>query len=139
MILITHDKLSVEDIVSETRANDKGGVVTFLGTIRDTTDNNRVLYLEYEAYGPMAEKLLKELVAKVERKWPDARASIAHRLGRLEIGEISMVVVVASPHRAEAFKACNFIVDQVKSDVPIWKKEVFETGEIWVGLQSSSS
>ena len=138
MILITHDKLAVEDIVSETRGDDKGGVVTFLGTIRNTTDNNRVLYLEYEAYGPMAEKLLKELVAKVERKWPDARASVAHRLGRLEIGEISMVVVVASPHRAEAFKACNFIVDQVKSDVPIWKKEVFETGQIWVGLQSSS-
>ena len=138
MILITHDKLLVEDIVSETRGNDKGGVVTFLGTIRDTTDNHRVLYLEYEAYGPMAEKLLKELVAEIERKSPDVRASIAHRLGRLEIGEISMVVVVASPHRAEAFKICNFMVDQIKSNVPIWKKEVFETGEVWVGLQPSS-
>lgn len=135
MIRITRDVLDPDEITATVRAPDKGGVVTFLGTVRDHTGGKRVLYLEYEAYEEMAEKMLARIAGEVTERWDDTIVSIAHRLGRMEVGEISLVVATASPHRAEAFSACQYVVNRIKENVPIWKKEVFEGGEVWVGME----
>ncbi len=135
MILVTRKPLDTEAITSTVRASANGGIVTFLGTTRDETDGRRVLYLEYEAYQGMAKKMLVRVAQEVRERWGITDLSIAHRLGRLEIGEVSLVVAAASPHRAEAFAACQYVVDRIKQNVPIWKKEVFEDGEVWVGME----
>ncbi len=135
MIRISRDVLDAEEITATVRAPDKGGVVTFLGTVRDHTGGKRVLYLEYEAYKEMAEKMLDRIAEEVVERWDDTVVSIAHRLGRMEVGEISLVVVAASPHRVEAFSACQYVVNRIKENVPIWKKEAFEGGEVWVGME----
>ena len=139
MIRISRDVLDPEEITSTVRAPDKGGVVTFLGTVRNHTGGKRVLYLEYEAYEEMAEKMLARIAGEVIERWDDTVVSIAHRLGRMETGEISMVVAAASPHRAEAFSACQYVVNRIKENVPIWKKEAFEGGEVWVGMEGQSA
>jgi len=135
VILVTRKPLDTEAITSTVRASANGGIVTFLGTTRDETDGRRVLYLEYEAYQGMAEKMLVRVAQEVRKRWGITDLAIAHRLGRLEIGEVSLVVAAASPHRAEAFAACQYVVDRIKQNVPIWKKEVFEDGEVWVGME----
>lgn len=136
MILLTRDPLDPETLTATVRAAANGGVVTFLGTVRNNTDGRQVLYLEYEAYEDMAEKVLARIVREVTERWGGAvHASISHRFGRMEIGDVSLIVAVASPHRAEAFAACQYIVDRIKQDVPIWKKEVFQDGEVWVGME----
>lgn len=137
MILVTRDPLDPEAITAEVRSEACGGVVTFLGTTRNETDGRRVVSLEYEAYEGMAEKILERVAQEVRERWGVDRLAIAHRLGRLELGEVSLVVAVASPHRAEAFAACQYVVGRLKQDVPIWKKEVFEDGEVWVGAETS--
>ena len=135
MIEITHEPLDPEAVTSTVRKGSNGAVVTFLGTTRDVTGSRRVLHLEYEAYRPMADVKLAEVVEEMRERWSVEDASVAHRLGRLEIGEISLVVAVASPHRRDAFAACQYAVDRIKQIVPIWKKEFFEGGEVWVGSQ----
>ena len=132
MILITEEPLDPEATTALVRESANGAVVTFLGTTRDRTGDRRVLYLEYEAYRPMADKKLAEIADEVTERWPVEDVAIAHRLGRLEIGEVSLVVAIASPHRKDAFAACQYVVDRTKQTVPIWKKEFFEGGEIWV-------
>lgn len=135
MILITHEPLDPEAVTASVRKDRNGAVVTFLGTTRDTTAGRRVLYLEYEAYRPMADRKLAEIVEEVRRRWSLEDVAVAHRLGRLEVGEVSLVVAVAAPHRREAFEACAYVVDRLKETVPIWKKEYFEGGEVWVGSE----
>ncbi len=132
MIEFTEKSLDPEGITAKVRRDSNGAVVTFLGTTRDSTGDRKVLYLEYEAYRPMAEKKLAEIMDEIRRQWSVGDIAIAHRLGRLEIGDISLVVAVGSPHRQEAFAACQYTVDRIKQAVPIWKKEVFEGGEVWV-------
>ena len=136
MIEITHKPLDPQPATASVRRDSNGAVVTFLGTTRRTSMGKAVLYLEYEAYGPMALKKLREIADEVAQKWPIQDVSIVHRIGRLEIEDISLVVAIASPHRKEAFQACGFVVDRIKETVPIWKKEVFEDGQVWVGCQS---
>ena len=123
-------------IVEESRrfvASDRhGATVVFHGVTRDHTDSRNVLFLEYEAYLPMAEKKLCEVAEDMCNKW-DVRVSIDHRLGRVDIGESSLIVAVGSPHRKEAFEAAGYSVDRIKQIVPIWKKEYFEGGEVWIG------
>lgn len=111
-----------------------GAVVTFTGAVRDQTRGRRVVRLEYEAYVPMAEKVAAAIAAEAVARWPGARVAVLHRIGRLEIGEASVVIAVAAPHRGDAFDACRFVIDQLKRDVPIWKRELFEDGAEWVGL-----
>ena len=132
MIEITHESLDPEAITDTVRADTNGAVVTFLGTTRSATGDRRVLHLDYEAYEPMAKKKLAEVVEEIRRRWSVEDVALAHRLGRLQIGEISLVVAVGSPHRKEAFLACQYAVDRIKQTVPIWKKEFFEGGEVWV-------
>ena len=133
MITITEAPLNPEEVMQKVLHDTNGGVVTFLGTTRLYTDDRRVLYLEYEAYQPMAEKMIREIAQEVRERWGIEHMAVAHRVGRLEIGEISLVVAMASPHRKEAFEACHYAVDRIKEIAPIWKKEVFEDGEVWVG------
>ena len=132
MIEITYEVLDQEAITERVRDSSAGAVVTFLGTTRDVTADRKVLYLEYEAYVPMAEKKLAEVAHEMLAKWPLHAVAISHRLGRLEIADVSLVVAVSSRHRGDAFAACQFSVDRIKQTVPIWKKEFFEGGEVWV-------
>ena len=136
MIQLTKQPLNSQNITQSVSKDTNGGVVTFLGTTRLFNHGKRVLYLEYEAYWDMATKKLEEIRQEVQRLWEIKDIAIAHRVGRLEIGEVSLVVAVASPHRKEAFEACQYVVDQLKRKVPIWKKEVFEGGYVWIGSQN---
>ena len=132
MIEITDRPLDPETVTARVKKGGNGAVVTFLGTTRDSNEGRKVLHLEYEAYRPMADRKLEEVADEMRRRWAIQDVAIAHRLGRLEIGETSLVVAVASPHREEAFAACRYSVDRIKQIVPIWKKEFYEGGEVWV-------
>src|SRR5437016_1178710 len=113
-----------------------GGVVIFSGIVRNETDGRPVKYLEYEAHAAMAEAKMREIGAAVRQRWPSVRAvTMLHRIGRLEIGESSVLIAVSAAHRREAFEACQYAIDTLKQRVPVWKKEHFEDGEVWVGLQ----
>ena len=135
MIQITHDELEPDKITAQVRRDTNGAVLTFLGTTRSVTRGRRVLHLEYEAYRPMADNKLAEIADEMRQRWDVQEVAIGHRLGRLEIGDVSLVVAVASPHRQHAFEACQYAVHRIKQIVPIWKKEYFEGGEVWVGSQ----
>lgn len=133
MIEITDARLDPDQVTASVRRDANGAVVTFLGTTRDASDGRRVLYLEYEAYQPMAQKTLEQIAQEVRERWDIQDMAIAHRVGKLETGEISLVVALASPHRKQAFEAAAYALDRIKEIVPIWKKEVFEGGEEWIG------
>jgi molybdopterin synthase catalytic subunit len=114
-----------------------GAIALFSGIVRDQTGGRRVKFLEYEAHAPMALAKMREIAAAIRARWPGTlRVALVHRVGRLEIGESSVMIAVSSPHRREAFEACHFAIDTLKETVPVWKKEYFEDGEVWVGLQS---
>jgi MoaE-MoaD fusion protein len=136
MIKITYDPLDPEQITSQVRQDTNGAVVTFLGTTRVFSEGKRVVKLEYEAYEDMALKKLEEIRREMQAEFAIEDVAIAHRIGPVDIGQISLVVAVASPHRKEAFLACHKIVDRVKEIVPIWKKEVFEDGSRWVACEN---
>lgn len=108
-----------------------GAIVTFVGNVRDNAQERRVLYLEYEAYAPLAERQMRVIGDDAEARW-GIQCAVTHRLGRLEIGECSVVVAVAAAHRAEAFEACRWVMDTLKATVPIWKKEHFDGGACWI-------
>jgi molybdopterin synthase catalytic subunit len=115
------------------RRNDCGAVVVFLGTVRDLTDGKATVSLDYEAHVPLAERKLAEIEDEIRRRWPVGDLALVHRLGHLDPGEISVVVAVSCPHRAQAFEACRFAIDRVKEVVPIWKKENWADGTCdWV-------
>ncbi len=126
--------LSLDEVVRAVGGDEHGGVVTFTGAVRGLSRGKRIVRLEYEAYRPMAEAKLAEVGRAVAAKWPGVRVAIAHRLGVLAVGEAAVVVAVSAPHRAEAFEACRAAIDLLKESVPIWKKEVADDGESWVGL-----
>jgi molybdopterin synthase catalytic subunit len=113
-------------------ARGDGAVCTFAGVVRDENDGRAVLHLEYEAFEEMALPLMEEIAAEARRRWPITAISIVHRLGRLEVGEPSVAVAVYSPHRAEAFEACRYAIDTLKATVPIWKKEFYADGAVWL-------
>ena len=110
----------------------EGGVVVFLGLVRNHNAGRQVLYLEYEAFEPLAVKSFERIAAEVEARWPGVRMGVHHRTGRLEIGEASVVIVTASPHRADAFVSCRYVIERVKQIAPIWKREYFEGGDVWI-------
>ena len=124
--------LDVAEVVQRVAAPGMGGIVTFVGTVRDHARGRPIRHLEYEAYPEMAEREMEAIAREAEQRWPGARLAAAHRVGHLEIGELAVVVVVAAPHRAEAFDACRYAIDTLKQRVPIWKKEVATDGEYWV-------
>jgi molybdopterin synthase catalytic subunit len=109
-----------------------GAICTFTGVVRDSSRGRSVTHLEYEAYAEMATAQMRRIAGEIEEKWPEARVAMAHRTGRLEIGEPSVVVSVSSPHRAEAIAACKWGIDRLKETVPIWKKEHADDGTYWI-------
>ena len=129
---ITHNKLNVEKLSADVIADRNGAVVVFNGITRDQTDGRKVLFLEYEAYLPMAKAKLNDVAKEMCDKW-DVSVVIAHRIGRVDIGESSLIETVGSPHRASAYQASQYSVDRIKQIVPIWKKEHFDGGEVWIG------
>lgn len=127
--------LSADAVAGKVVAPEIGAVVTFVGTVREWTYGRRTIRLEYEAYPEMAVQGMERIAREIRERWPGARVAISHRVGRLEIGEASVVIAVGTPHRADAFDACRYAIDRLKQIVPIWKKEVWEDGEEWVGSQ----
>jgi molybdopterin synthase catalytic subunit len=139
LVEVTAEPLSEERIMAAVGDPAAGGLVLFSGVVRNETGGRRVKYLEYEAHAPMAAAKMREIASAVRLRWPGVRAlALVHRIGRLEIGESSVMIAVSSPHRGEAFDACRFAIDTLKETVPVWKKEYFEDGEVWVGLQGDA-
>lgn len=135
IIRITRDPLdgaAIRALEAAVTTPAAGGVVTFAGVVRDNARGKRVRSLEYDAYPEMAERQMSEIAAEVARRWPECGLAIVHRIGPMAIGEASVVIIAACPHRAEAFEACRYAIDTLKSSVPIWKKEFYEDGEAWV-------
>jgi molybdopterin synthase catalytic subunit len=132
LIQITREPLDRDALVAAVTHPGTGGIVVFEGVVRDNARGKQVRYLEYDVYPEMAIKQVRAIVAEAEQRWGARHVAVAHRVGRLEIGEASVIVVVATPHRAEAFEACRYIIDTLKATVPIWKKEVATSGEEWV-------
>ena len=129
---MTADVLDLSVLVQAVEAPGVGAVATFLGLVRDHNQGRRVLYLVYEAYEPLAERALRRIVDEARERWPSAVLAVHHRTGRLAIGEASVAIAAASPHRADAFAACRYAIERVKQIVPIWKHEYFEGGDVWI-------
>lgn len=129
---ISDQPLDVAQAVARVAGPGMGGIVTFIGAVRDHARGRAIRHLEYEAYPEMAVREMEKIADEVARRWPDARVAIGHRSGHLGIGELAVVVAAAAPHRAEAFLACRFAIDTLKQTVPIWKKEFALDGEHWV-------
>jgi molybdopterin synthase catalytic subunit len=133
MISLTSDPIDYHALTESVRSTQSGAVVLFLGTVREMTDGRRTVALDYEAYPQMAEAKLKELETIARSRWPIDRVAIVHRLGRLELGDISVAVAVSCPHRKQAFEAGQFLIDELKVSVPIWKQENWDDGsKEWV-------
>ena len=132
MIEIVTSVIDIERVLRDVLDNGAGGIDLFIGTTRDNSREKKVLRLEYSAYEPMALKKMEEIETDVRSKWNILKIAMVHRIGRVEIGEASVVIAVSSAHRKEAFEACRYAIDTLKKIVPIWKKEFFADGEVWV-------
>jgi molybdopterin synthase catalytic subunit len=136
LFAIVEGPIDVAALISAAQRSDCGAISTFVGTTRvDESDGASVEYLEYEAYRPMADRKLEEIGAEIEGRWDVREVSIVHRIGRVEPGEASVAIVVASPRRAPAFEASRHAIERIKEIVPIWKREVWSDGYVWVGSQ----
>jgi len=129
---ITTAPLETDALVRALDTSGVGAVVTFIGLVRDHNVGRRVLHLEYEAYDALARRGLDLIVAEASAQWPAVRLAIHHRTGRMEIGEASVAIAAASPHRADAFAASRYAIERIKQIVPIWKHEYFEGGDVWI-------
>jgi molybdopterin synthase catalytic subunit len=131
VIALTRERIDAEKLVAEAKCGDDGAVVVFDGIVRNNTRGRKTLHLDYEAYEEMALKQMKELAEQAVGRFGARQVAIVHRLGRLEVGETSVLIVVASAHRGAAFEACRWVIDTLKKTVPIWKKETFVDGAVW--------
>jgi molybdopterin synthase catalytic subunit len=133
MVRLIRDLINYHALTEQVRRADCGAVIVFLGTVRDLTGDRVTVALDYEAYADMAEKKMAEIEADTRRRWPVGEMVLEHRLGRLDVGDISVAVAVSCPHRAAAFEACRYAIDRLKELVPIWKKEYWADGSSeWV-------
>lgn len=130
---IVEGPISLEALVSAVRQDSSGAVASFLGVVREQARGRRVAYLEYDAYPEMALSTLRQIGEEIHHRWPVDRVGVVHRVGRLEIGQASVAIAIASPHRREALEACAYAIERLKAIVPIWKKEVWEDGAEWIG------
>jgi len=132
---IVEQPIKVEQLVKKVQRREAGAITTFIGTVREWTEGKRTLYLEYQAYIPMAVKMLATIGEEIESRWPETKVAITHRIGRLNISDVAVVIAVSSPHRKAAYEANEYAIERIKQMVPIWKKEHWEDGEIWIGDQ----
>jgi molybdopterin synthase catalytic subunit len=133
---LSGDPLSIEEAVAQVRTDEAGAVATFVGTTRNRSRERDVLYLEYEAYEGMAETVMGDLAEALKARHDLCEVAIHHRVGRVDVGGTSVVIAVSAPHRAAALAACREAIDELKVTVPLWKKEVYEGGEEWIGRGS---
>ncbi len=131
-VVVTAEPIDADALAQSLLRPEHGGVVTFEGTVRRDSRGKHVRYLEYDAYPAMAEQQMAAILAEAEERWPGTNVAVSHRVGRLEIGEVSVAIAAVAPHRGEAFAACRYVIDEIKQRVPIWKKEVAEDGEVWI-------
>lgn len=132
-VWITEDEIDTDQVVRSVGSDRDGAVVVFHGITRNHNDGRRVLWLEYEAYSPMAENVMLQIIQEMKDKWEIGEAAVCHRTGRVDIGQTSMVLAVSAAHRRPAFESALYFIDRLKEVVPIWKKEYFEGGEVWIG------
>jgi molybdopterin synthase catalytic subunit len=136
MFRVTQGSIDIKEMLAFVSDAGAGATVTFIGTTRNHNDGRRVIALDYEGYPEMAEKELGRIGEEAKKKWNIQRMAIIHRLGPVQITEPSVIIAVSAAHRGDAFEACRFAIEEIKKTVPIWKKELFEGGEIWIGTQS---
>ena len=132
MVALTSNPIDVASALKYLQSDQAGAIDFFLGVVRDNTQERSVDRLDYEAYDRMAISEMQKIVDEAHSRWPVLRCTVIHRTGTLLIGEIAVLIGVATAHRADAFDACRYIIDTIKQTVPIWKKEIFSDGEIWV-------
>ena len=135
LLAIGRGKLNLEvvlDALSGTTPGADGAVVTFLGLVRNHNAGRSVRYLEYEAYEPLALKAFERIASEIQERWPSARLALHHRIGRLDVGDASVAIAARSPHRGDAYAACRYAIERVKQIAPIWKREFFEGGDVWI-------
>jgi len=131
-INITEQPLNMQECINRVMSPECGGIDVFIGTVRNTTKGEAVVRLEFEAYESMAMKEMEKIAAEMKTKWPVHKIVMHHRVGVLQVGEVPVIIAVSAAHRDAAFDACRYAIDTLKQRVPIWKKEVFEDGEVWV-------
>ncbi|MGB2868810.1 MAG: molybdenum cofactor biosynthesis protein MoaE [Bacteroidota bacterium] len=136
---ITKDPINVAEVVESVTSHESGGIDVFIGTTRNHANDKSVVSLEYEAYEPMALKTMQALVEESRSRWPLDRVAVVHRIGKVPLGEASVVIAVSSAHRNEAFEACRYLIDRLKQEVPIWKKEYYADGTFEWSSQSRRS
>jgi len=129
---VAEGPIQPDRILAEVAAPDRGAIATFLGTVRDHHRGRRVTRLEYSAYGPMAERILREVAGEAVERFQASQVVVEHRIGSLAVGETSVLVAVAAAHRRQALAACAYVIDQVKARAPIWKREFGEGGAVWI-------
>jgi molybdopterin synthase catalytic subunit len=135
---IIHDPIDIQELTGFVADPGAGAMTTFIGTTRDTNEGRRVVRLEYECYPGMAEKEMVKIGTEALARWPIKKIAMIHRIGRVDIGEASVAIAVSSGHRHAAFEACHYAINQLKETVPIWKKELYEGGELWIGSQTGT-
>lgn len=133
---LTQQTIRLDDLTAFVADPGAGATATFVGTTRDTNDGRRVIRLEYECYPGMAEKEMAKICQTILSHWPVKKVAVTHRLGRVDIGHASVAIAVSSSHRQAAFEACQYAIDRLKTTVPIWKKELYEGGAVWIGSQT---
>lgn len=132
---IINTPIVVDEVIQQVKSVNAGALTVFIGTVRELTNGKRTLYLEYQAYETMAVKKLAEIGEEIRCKWPKTLVAITHRIGKLEISDIAVVIAVSSPHRREAYEANEYAIERIKEIVPIWKKEFWDDGSKWIGNQ----
>ena len=133
---ISDTPLNTQEVIKMAESDKAGAVAVFIGTVRNHSQHKKVVSLEYEAYEAMAIRKMKEISEAAKQKWPIEKVAIHHRIGKLDIGDIAVVLAVSTPHRKESFEACEHLIDTLKEVVPIWKKEIYEDGEVWVAAHA---
>jgi molybdopterin synthase catalytic subunit len=136
MFRVINQAIDLQELVRFVTDPEAGAIATFIGTTRNHNDGRKVIALDYDGYPEMAEKELARIGAVASKQWRICRMAIVHRLGPVQITEASVMIAVSSGHREAAFAACRFAIEEIKRTVPIWKKEVFEGGEVWIGTQT---
>lgn len=138
MYEISKEKIDIQSVIDKVVLRDAGAINTFIGTVRETTHGKKTLYLIYEAYESMAVKKLEEIGNEIKARWPKAEVAMTHRVGRLEISDVAVVIAVSTPHRADSYEASRYAIERIKEIVPIWKKEHWEDGQKWIGDQKET-
>ncbi len=136
MFRVTDQPIQLQELVRHVTDPEAGAIATFIGTTRNNNEGRKVIALDYEAYPEMAEKELVRLGNEARKRWNICRMAIVHRIGPVQITEASVMIAVSAAHREDAFAACRFAIEEIKKSVPIWKKEVYEGGEVWIGTQT---